>query len=517
MSQPLISCKALTKRFRNGREYITALDGVSMDIAPGKIVGLFGPDGAGKTTLLRILAGMLKPDSGTAMVMGFDSVKQAARIQSSIGYMPQKFGLYENLSVMENLTLYAELHAVPREQQAARFRQLLKMTDLARFPDRQAGRLSGGMKSKLALACSLVSTPDLLILDEPTVGVDVLSRRELWTMLRHITDTLHTTVFVSTSYMDESAFCDRALILFQGHVIADGTPDEICQKAAAVVEKPTFEQSFQLLLSGSVPPPLKREKPPAEDAEVLIQTENLVKRFGSFTAVDHVSFQVHRGEIFGLLGANGAGKTTTFRMLCGLDAVTEGTVQIAGLDLRHASGEARNRLGFVAQKFSLYDDLTVHENLAFFGGAYGLSRAKLKERMAWALEEFNRKPYERMQTENLPLGIKRRLSMACALLHEPEILFLDEATSGADPITRREFWQRIMALADRGVAVIITTHFLDEAEYCDRMVIMQDGRVIASGSVEEIRSQGTSDGTSEITLEDAFVRIIQESRKEARA
>lgn len=511
----IIECHNIAKRFRRGKTHFDALSGIDFELEAGKITGLLGPDGAGKTTLLRILAGLVVPDGGNASVLGFDTVAEARKIQDVIGYMPQKFGLYENLTVLENLKLYADLHAVPANIQRQRFHELLEMTDLARFPNRPFGKLSGGMKSKLALASSLVSMPDLLLLDEPTVGVDVLSRRELWQLLRRIAETKKTTVLVSTSYMDEADFCDRVLVLFQGKCIADGTPDAIKCKALDEVPHPTFEQGFQKLISGSVPPPLHRKNPPAADAPVMVHTRELVKKFGDFIAVNRTSFDVRKGEIFGLLGANGAGKTTTFRMLCGLDASTSGTVKIAGLDLHHASGEARNRIGFVAQKFSLYGDLTMRENLEFFGGAYGLWGKSLKERIAWAMEEFALEQYFNSQTTDLPLGIKQRLSMAAALLHEPEILFLDEATSGADPITRRDFWKRIMSLADQGVAVIITTHFLDEAEYCDRMIIMQDGKAVAAGTVEEIRCTGMLPGGPRVNLEEAFVNIIRKSRRES--
>lgn len=508
----IICSHDISKHFLRGKEPFSALDHVSFELSSGKITGLFGPDGAGKTTLLRILAGLLRPETGSASVLGFDTVRQADKIQNVIGYMPQKFGLYENMTVMENLKLYADLHAVPKKIQPQRFHDLLEMTDLIRFPDRLFGKLSGGMKSKLALACSLVSMPELLLLDEPTVGVDVLSRRELWQLLRRISDENGTSVFVSTSYMDEADFCDRTMILFEGKIVADGKPEDIRSRAEDEVTNPTFEQGFQKIISGHVPPPLKRENPPSKDAPVVIQAQKLVKQFGNFTAVDHVSFSVRKGEIFGLLGANGAGKTTTFRMLCGLDPVTGGTVRIAGLNMRHASGEARSRIGFVAQKFSLYTDLNVRENLEFFASAYGLSGNRRKERIQWAEREFFLHEYMDALTADLPLGIKQKLSMACALMHEPEIVFLDEATSGADPITRRDFWKRIMELADQGVAIVITTHFLDEAEYCDRMVIMQDGKDAASGTVEEVRRAGTQSGEENVRLEDAFVNIIRTFR-----
>lgn len=505
----IITCKNITKRFKLGPTLFNALDDVSFDIEKGKIIGLLGPDGAGKTTLLRILAGLLKPETGQANVLSFDTIKEPQKIQNVIGYMPQKFGLYENLTLAENLKLYAELHKVPDDIQKERAAKLLEMMNLARFPNRFAGKLSGGMKQKLALACSLMSEPELLLLDEPTVGVDILSRRELWAILKQVASEQNTTVLVSTSYMDEADFCDKVLVLFEGKLIAYETPLAVCKKAEGAIENPKFEHGFQMLISGNVLPKLKREHQLENNAEVKIHAEGLVKRFGDFVAVNKTSFNVHKGEIFGLLGANGAGKTTTFRMLCNLDPATEGDIKICGLDLRKSSSEARNRFGFVAQKFSLYTDLTVKENLEFFSGAYGLYGKKQQERINWALDEFILRRYIDSPTADLPLGIKQRLSMACALMHEPELLFLDEATSGADPITRHDFWKRIIKLADSGVSIIITTHFLDEAEYCDNMIIMQDGKAIAQGSVEKIIKAAVDDGGTPTNLEDAFVYLIR--------
>ncbi len=505
---PIVECEGLTKSFRGPEGRFRAVDGVSFALPAGKIVGLLGPDGAGKTTLLRMLAGLLRPDSGSARVLDFDAVKEAAKVQERIGYMPQKFGLYETLSVEENLTLYAELHQVSHEARLERFRKLFAMTMLEPFRRRMAGALSGGMKQKLALACALVSEPELLLLDEPTVGVDILSRRELWNILRGIVGEGRMSVLASTAYMDEADYCDRTLTLFEGKLLADRPPAEIRALAAGKVPESTFEHGFLTLLTGGVPPPLERKNPFSLEAPVLIRANEVVKKFGSFTAVDRISFEVRRGEIFGLLGANGAGKTTTFRMLCGLSNADGGTVEVAGYNLRRAAGEARSRIGFMAQKFSLYTDLPVEENLRFFGGAYGLSGRKLKERMDWALDSFDLRSRRRANTGKLPLGYKQRLSMASALLHEPEILFLDEATSGADPMARRDFWRRIMELADSGVAVIITTHFLDEAKYCDRMVIMQNGVAAASGSAADIRRAGESE-----ELEEAFVNIIRAFRE----
>lgn len=513
-NSPVVVCSALTKIFQLGKERIRALDNIRLEVPPGKMVGILGPDGAGKTTLLRILAGLMRPDDGKASVLGLDTVREAARIQSKVGYMPQKFGLYETLSLVENLKLYADMHEVPRAVQPGRFADLLKMTNLSRFPNRPAGKLSGGMKSKLALASALVSEPALLLLDEPTVGVDIISRRELFAMLRELITQKGTSVLVSTSYMDEAELCDSVIVLHEGRLIAYGTPEEIRNKAAAFSPKPTLEQGFQVLISGGIPAPLRRNAPLKADAPVMVHARNLVKRFGTFTAVDHTNFDVRKGEVFGLLGANGAGKTTTFRMLCGLDAVTEGKVEICGIDLHKASGEARNRIGFVAQKFSLYTDLTVSENLEFFGGAYGLTRRKLRERIEWAEAEYQLGKYMDSQTQDLPLGVKQRLSMAAALLHEPEILFLDEATSGADTMTRHDFWRRIMDLADRGTSVIITTHFMEEAEYCDHMVIMQDGKAVAAGTPEEVCRAGTPEGAPLANITEAFVHIISQSRKD---
>ncbi len=510
----VISCRNLLKNFTRGKQSFTAVNNVSFDIAEGQIVGLIGPDGAGKSTILRLLTGLMKPDGGSAVVLGYDTRTGSKGIQDSIGYMPQKFGLYENLSIEENLELYASLHQVPKNERKARFQHLLEMTGLERFRTRLTGKLSGGMKSKAAIICSLTFMPRLLLLDEPTVGVDVLSRRELWQMLKKVVKENKITIFVSTSYMDEADYCDEVIILSDGKVAARTQPENIRQYAKPFVPDPNFEQGFQVLLTGHVLPKPERKHLPESDGETMIQAKGLIKRFGNFTAVNHISFEVKKGEIFGLLGANGAGKTTTFRMLCGLDAVTEGIVSVAGMDLRKASGAARNKFGYMAQKFSLYTDLTVQENLQFFGGAYGLKHDRLKRRILWAMSEFHLDEYNHVAAEYLPFGIRQRLSMACALLHEPEVLFLDEATSGADSLTRHDFWRRITQLADQGITVIITTHFMEEAEYCDRMIIMQDGEAAAQGTAEEIRRLGTPEGVTEkIRMEDAFVNIIKNHRR----
>ncbi len=533
----IISCSHLSKTFKESGEEIHALQDVSFEVSPGSITGLLGPDGAGKTTLIRCLCGLLHPSQGTVCVLGADAVRQSGQIQGHIGYMPQKFGLYENMTVEENIRLYARLHGISREDYDSRVPMLLERNRLSNFTSRMAGALSGGMKQKLALICALISRPKLMILDEPTVGVDVLARRELWNILRQTVAEESMTALVSTAYMDEADYCDRTLILFEGKLLADKTPDEVKALGAApqlamsneqlaidakrsppllptaycLLPPPSFEQGFMRLMTGSVPEPLKRNNPVAADAPEIIRVENLVKRFGDFVAVNNVSFTVRRGEIFGLLGANGAGKTTTFRAMCALSRANEGTILFDGKPLEKNLEFARNNIGYVAQKFSLYGDISVRQNLLFFGGAYGLSGKKLRERIAWAVEVFNLSEYLNMIAAQLSMGYKRRLAMACALLHNPPILFLDEATSGADPIARREFWKRILALADDGVAVVITTHFLDEAAYCDRILIMRDGCEVASGTVEQIIAQGGG-----ATLEDAFVNIVsQKTQTEA--
>lgn len=500
----VIECRNLTKSFGFGKKKVTALSDVSFEVEAGRIVGLLGPDGAGKTTLMRTLCGLFRPDSGTTSVLGLNSVRNSVEIQNQVGYVPQKFGLYENLSVGENIRLYAKLHGVSGAEMAQRVPKLLEFTQLANFTKRMAGRLSGGMKQKLALVCALVSRPRLMLLDEPTVGVDVLARRELWAILKQIVREEAMTILVSTAYLDEADYCDQTLILFEGKLLAKAAPAEIRRRAENFVPNPTFENGFQVLLSGTVPEPLKRQSSVSESAPVRIAARNLVKRFGNFVAVNEISFDVRKGEIFGLLGANGAGKTTTFRMLCGLSGMDGGEIEIEGRPLAHSLEYARSRIGYVAQKFSLYGDLTVLQNLRFFGGAYGLGGARLRERIEWALEAFELKTCVNMISEQLSMGFKRRLAMACALLHEPSIVFLDEATSGADPMARLEFWKRILNLADSGVAVIITTHFLDEAQFCDRMLIMRDGLPLASGTVEEIIRLGGNAPT----LEDAFVNLV---------
>ena len=569
----------LHKRFQPPRlPAVQALDGVSFEAPRGMLTALVGPDGAGKTTLMRLAAGLLRADSGELTVLGVDAAADPQQIQDRISYMPQRFGLYEDLTVAENIDLYADLHGVSPKARAERYPRLMEMTALGPFKDRLAGQLSGGMKQKLGLACTLVRSPELLLLDEPTVGVDPLSRRELWEIVRQLVDTQGLTVLLSTAYLDEAERCGHVIVLHQGRVLAQGQPSDITDTArnrvfvaelpagqnARVVQSrlldepdvidavpdagrvrfvraespraagpatvnalagaqvsaaiPRFEDGFMSLLRRVADQEhastISLDRPlAARDEEVVVHVHDLVRKFGAFTAVDHISFDVHRGAIFGLLGPNGAGKTTTFRMLCGLLPATDGELRVAGADVRHARASARAHLGYVAQKFSLYGALTVAENLDFFASAYGLRGSRKGARIAWAMEQFELAAHAHEPSGQLPGGYKQRLAMAAALLHEPEILFLDEPTSGADPLARRAFWRRITALAEQGVTIIVTTHFMQEAEYCDRIAIMDAGRVLAEGRPEEIRHRADLSEAHEPSMEDAFIAIVERSRR----
>jgi len=551
-----------------------ALETVNLRIAAGRVTGLLGPDGAGKTTLLRLAAGLLLPDRGRIEVLGRDPLRELPALQADLGYMPQRFGLYEDLSVQENLDLYADLHGLPGSARPARCAELLQMTALAPFTRRLAGALSGGMKQKLGLACTLIGQPRLLLLDEPTVGVDPVSRRELWAILYRLVGRSGLTVLLSTAYLDEAERCAEVVLLNQGRVLAQREPADLAAMAAgrvfavthpalprhemlrrlaesrgvvdvlprgdgarAVAEgrggieeslpgaviapiAPRLEDAFMLLLraersaadSGQI---AIRPRDVSRSADAIV-VRDLKRRFGRFYAVKGVTFTVRRGEVFGLLGANGAGKSTTFRMLCGLLPITSGQALVAGLDLARAAADARARIGYMAQRFSLYGNLSVVENLRFFSAAYGLKSEVQRERMAWALDQFDLEAYAGTNSGLLPPGYKQRLAMAAALMHEPEILFLDEPTSGVDPLARREFWLRIAALARAGVTVLVTTHFMEEAEYCDRLVIMDAGEILAEGSPDDMKALAAST-TGAPSMEDAFIHLLQSRQAEAGA
>jgi ABC-2 type transport system ATP-binding protein len=568
MTDPLVTITGLRHCFGP----IVALDGITASVRPGEITGLVGPDAAGKTTLLRLIAGLLRPTGGTIEVLGHDMTTEAAAAHPAIGYMPQRFGLYEDLTVAENLDLFADLHTMTQDLRAMRTERLLRFTGLTAFTTRLAGNLSGGMKQKLGLACALLSRPRLLLLDEPSVGVDPASRRELWAivsaMLAEATRQGDPMAVVwATAYLDEAARCARVLLLHQGRLLTDSPPDEflaplrgrvfrlrlppgaarrgIAREVArnpAVLDTqvagdalrlvlregvsppdpvalggtsmdplpPRFEDGFIARLAGDdTPPPVELLGAPARPSEgPPIEVHDLVRRFGSFVAVDHISFAVQRGEIFGLLGPNGAGKSTTFRMLCGLLRPSEGTARVAGQDLLHAPAAARARIGYMAQRFSLYAELSVRENLRFFARVYGLDRAGQTRAIDGALERFELREVANATARDLPLGLKQRLALAAALLHGPEILFLDEPTSGVDPLMRRDFWARIGGLADAGVTILVTSHFMDEAENCDRLGIVNQGRLAAIGTPAELCARVRTDDLPDPTLEDAFIALV---------
>ncbi|WP_404306237.1 ATP-binding cassette domain-containing protein [Neorhodopirellula lusitana] len=662
----------VTKNFQAGKRTVTALRELQFSVATGKITGLVGPDGAGKTTVMRLATGILQADRGTVTVLGLDAARQSLQVQATVGYMPQRFGLYEDLTVQENLDLYADLQGVLLDVRPTRFTELMHMTGLAPFTNRLAGKLSGGMKQKLGLACTLIHPPQLLLLDEPTVGVDPVSRRELWTIVERFLREEGTTVLLSTAYLDEAERCDEVIMLDEGQLLGQGPPTQFSEPLTgrafqvqipgrknrdvqeqlagqagvtdaviqgdsvrlivernvdASVEKwfpnasitavpPRFEDGFIAMLherreqvggeqerreQGSVEEPLsspdliahplgrscsfispslwegrpasgrgglragsnaepsprfarpsqgegddkrlamkdlktarprsgarggaclssaqthpapKRSDPSGEKSkadvpEPLIKVQEVERQFGDFYAVKRVTFDVAPGEVFGLLGANGAGKTTLFRMLCGLLPATGGTLQVAGVDVRKAAATARAKIGYMSQKFSLYGTLSVADNLRFFSSAYGLRGRRRRERMEWATHEFELQAIADDNSGGLPLGYKQRLSLACALMHEPEILFLDEPTSGVDPLTRREFWHRINSLAASGVTVLVTTHFMEEAEYCDRMAIMMSGEILALGTPAEIKHQSANQSNPNPTMEEAFIQLIE--------
>jgi len=576
----VVTLDGVVRRFGHGDRTVLALDAVSARILPGQVTGLVGPDGAGKTTLMRLIAGVLAPDAGGIRVLGQDIADHAAEDQTGLGYMPQRFGLYEDLSVAENLTLYADLHGVTGEQRRQRFAELMRFTGLEPFRGRLAGRLSGGMKQKLGLACTLISRPRLLLLDEPSVGVDPVSRRELWRMVYELVDQ-GVAVLWSTAYLDEAERCTQVLLLSEGRLLASGPPERFSDAVAgrtvearlpaadrrALLNRaqadprvldgiirghnlrllltegtnadeldlpkeigpvtavaPSFEDAFIALMRGdgrrdaeTAPERPSTAPTPAETlrrAGDVIDVTGLTRVFGDFRAVDDVSFRVASGEIFGLLGPNGAGKSTMFKMLCGLLPPSAGSARVLGIDLRRAAARARERIGYMAQKFSLYGDMSVLQNLQFFASVYGLDRRRGRERIDWALGEFRLDDYRESNSRDLPLGFKQRLALACAILHEPGVLFLDEPTSGVDPVVRRGFWSRINAMANAGVTVMVTTHFLDEAEYCDRLAIVYRGRLIAAGEPETLKREHAPAETANPTLDDAFVALIEEYDRE---
>ena len=652
-----------------------ALSSLTADVPSGLVVGLVGPDAAGKTTLMRLLAGLLLPTSGSVEVLGRVPGSEASdEAVHDVGYMPQRFGLYEDLSVIDNLNLHAELRGLEGPARQAMFEKLLTFTALKPFTDRLAGKLSGGMKQKLGLACALLTTPRLLLLDEPGVGVDPLSRRELWKMVSELA-VGGMSVLWSTAYMDEAERCAHVLMLDQGSLVYQGPPAGFTGRVAkrvfsfvppsgearamlarwqqepdirdaliqgnrirvvlrnphdgpfsrkgvelhpveprledayidavggmdqrpspflpvrgrggaeepgglseggaasrpsaesagaggshaeenaklsnpAVADASSTEPSSASPPSGKygnrdsisanvfgrggmgargkggesfspekflLPSPGGSTPHPAPAAQPVIRAVSLTKKFGTFVAAHDITFEVQPGRIFGLLGPNGAGKSTTFRMLCGLSRPTEGECFVAGMNLLTAGGAARAKLGYMAQKFSLYGELTVQQNMRLMADLYGLERGRVKPRIEQLVEALDLETFRDVRAFNLPLGQKQRLAMACATLHEPPVLFLDEPTSGVDPRTRREFWEHINAMTQNGAAVLVTTHFMEEAEYCDEIALVFQGGIIARGTPDELKGKAPgaakNGGAADMTLEEAFIAYIEEVQR----
>lgn len=571
MEDKIATISNLTKSFNSNLS--PALDNINASFSKGKIIGLIGPDGAGKTTLIRIMTGLLTPTFGNVKILENDTLKDANKIYNLISYMPQKFGLYEDLTVQQNLELYANLFSLNADEKKKQFEKLLHFTNLSQFTLRLAGKLSGGMKQKLGLACTLLRKPDLLLLDEPSVGVDPISRKELWSMVSELLKE-NISVIWSTSYLDEAEKCSEVLVLNEGKMLYLGPPKdltiklqkrtfnitdisedrrEVQQKAFkkkdviySVIQgssvrlvlqpdvknfdikdlnagqnaklneiKPKFEDAFMDLLKDKITKkdsPLSTMFPEIErSSKPTIEVKNLVKKFKDFTAVNNISFSVNNGKIFGLLGPNGAGKSTTFKMLCGLLKPTDGEAFISGLSLKKFQSKARAKLGYMAQKFSLYENLTVRQNLNFFSGIYPIDEDKKKPLIEKIIEIFSLNAYVNTKTVSLPLGYKQRLALSCAIMHKPQILFLDEPTSGVDPLTRREFWSHINSMVKKGVSIIITTHFMDEAEYCDTIALINKGTIIKIGSPDELKALVATKENPFPSLEDAFISLSMQN------
>jgi ABC-2 type transport system ATP-binding protein len=550
---PAIQADNLTKNFGG----MTVVDGLSFSVYPGEIFGLVGPDGAGKTTSLRMLASIMDPTLGTAGIAGFDVTSQAASVKDHLAYMSQKFGLYQDLTVIENIDFYADLYGVPRKGREQRINELLDFSQMRPFKKRRGGNLSGGMKQKLQLICALIHTPKVLLLDEPTNGVDPVSRRDFWRILYRLLKE-KVSILVTTAYLDEAERCDRVALMDHGKIIAIGSPPQVkelmqgriltirsrearkihrlfrghplaldvnvfgdtvhlvCTDLEATEERcrtllaeadltyeqmkeaaPSLEDVFVSVLgSGNQtaqksgdeqPDPITFAGRTESGSATAVQVDRLTRRFGDFIAVDNISFQVPKGQIFGFLGPNGAGKSTTIRMLCGLLAPSEGGGTVAGFDVKTQAEQIKLNIGYMSQKFSLYEDLTVDENIEFYGGIYGLKGDLLAERKDWALTMAGIRDYRKSLTAILSGGWKQRLALACAILHEPPIIFLDEPTSGVDPLSRRRFWDLIYTMADHGITVFVTTHYMEEAEYCNRIALIFGGRIIAMGSPLDLK------------------------------
>ena len=451
---------------------VEVLNNVSFSVKKGEVFGLIGPDGAGKTSMYRILCSLLLPDNGTAIVDKFDVVQQMKEIRKRIGYMPGKFSLYQDLTIEENLKFFATLFNTTIEENYDSIKAIY--SQIEKFKNRKAGALSGGMKQKLALCCSLIHQPSILFLDEPTTGVDPVSRKEFWEILAQLKER-DITIVASTPYLDEVRSCERVAFLSKGTIKGIGTPNEILTE---------FKDIFN-------PPNIVREEAHKieKEAENVIEVEHLVKAFGSFHAVDDISFTVKKGEIFGFLGANGAGKTTAMHMLTGLNQPTSGTGRVVGFDIRTEYEQIKKHIGYMSQKFSLYEDLTVAENISLFAGIYGMQDDEISHKTDELLQRLNFSEHRNTLVSSLPLGWKQKLAFSVSIFHNPGIVFLDEPTGGVDPATRRQFWELIYDAAKRGITIFVTTHYMDEAEYCDRISIMVDGKIKALGTPKELKEK----------------------------
>lgn len=471
-----IEVEHISKRYGK----VEALDDISFSVKCGEIFGLIGPDGSGKTSLFRILATLVLPDKGRAQVEGHDVVSGMKSIRRLTGYMPGRFSLYQDLSVEENLQFFATLFGTTVAESYADIAAIYRQIEP--FRKRRAGDLSGGMKQKLALSCALVHKPEVLLLDEPTTGVDPVSRKEFWAMLDELRK--HgMTIVVATPYLDEVRRCNRVAFLHHGRLQGTGEPEDILKRFSGIFTPPAPVR----LANTKLPTTRGQKENATAGSDNVIEVRNLVKCFGAFRAVDDISFSVRRGEIFGFLGANGAGKTTAMHILTGLNKPTSGVGRVAGCDISTQSEEIKRRIGYMSQKFSLYDDLTVRENITLFGGIYGMSDAEISKKTDTLLRELDFAEHSADIVNELPLGWKQKLAFSVSIFHNPEVVFLDEPTGGVDPATRRQFWQLIYKAADNGITVFVTTHYMDEAEYCDRISIMVDGKIKAMGTPEELK------------------------------
>ena len=495
---------------------VKALDDVSFTVGKGEVFGLIGPDGAGKTSMYRILCSLLLPENGSATVDGFDVVRQMQEIRKRVGYMPGKFSLYQDLTVEENLEFFATLFGTTIREGYDTIKAIY--SQIERFKNRRAGALSGGMKQKLALSCALVHQPSVLFLDEPTTGVDPVSRKELWEMLGTLKER-GITIVASTPYLDEVRRCERVAFLDHGRIRGIGTPEEILDQFKDIFSPPPIVRDSgdedaslsQSPTANSQQPTANSQQPTANGQQPtanVIEVEHLVKAFGNFRAVDDISFTVKKGEIFGFLGANGAGKTTAMHMLTGLNQPTSGTGRVVGYDIRTEYEQIKKHIGYMSQKFSLYEDLTVAENIRLFAGIYGMSDDEIRQKTDDLLERLQFADHKHTLVKSLPLGWKQKLAFSVSIFHEPGVVFLDEPTGGVDPATRRQFWQLIYDAAHRGITVFVTTHYMDEAEYCDRVSIMVDGHIKALDSPSMLKQMFNA-----TTMYDVFLALARQATR----